>query len=33
LVKGDVIIVPQGVPHWFKDLKAPFNYYVVKSIN
>ncbi len=33
LVKGDIIIVPQGVPHWFKDLKAPFNYYVVKSIN
>ncbi|MCI0696887.1 heme-binding protein [candidate division KSB1 bacterium] len=33
LVKGDVLIVPQGVPHWFKDLKAPFNYYVVKSIN
>ncbi|MGH7454160.1 MAG: heme-binding protein [bacterium] len=33
LVKGDVIIVPQGVPHWFKDLKSPFNYYVVKSIN
>jgi len=33
LVKGDLIIVPQGVPHWFKDLKAPFNYYVVKSIN
>jgi len=33
LVKGDLVIVPQGVPHWFKDLKAPFNYYVVKSIN
>jgi glc operon protein GlcG len=33
LIKGDVIIVPQGVPHWFKDLRAPFNYYVVKSIN
>lgn len=33
LVKGDVIIVPQGTPHWFKEVKAPFNYYVVKSIN
>ncbi|MCG3119483.1 MAG: hypothetical protein ALAOOOJD_01892 [bacterium] len=33
LVKGDLVIVPQGVPHWFKDLKAPFNYYVVKSLN
>ncbi len=30
LKKGDVIIVRNGVPHWFKDLKAPFNYYVVK---
>jgi len=33
LVKGDVVVVPQGVPHWFKEVKAPFNYYVVKSIN
>jgi mannose-6-phosphate isomerase-like protein (cupin superfamily) len=30
LVKGDVIIVPNGVPHLFKDVKAPFLYYVVK---
>lgn len=30
LVKGDVIIVPQGVPHWFKEVSKPFNYYVVK---
>jgi uncharacterized protein GlcG (DUF336 family)/mannose-6-phosphate isomerase-like protein (cupin superfamily) len=28
---GDVITVPQGVPHWFKQVKAPFTYYVVKS--
>ncbi|RIK59408.1 hypothetical protein DCC62_28740 [candidate division KSB1 bacterium] len=33
LVKGDVVVVPQGTPHWFKEVKAPFNYYVVKSIN
>ncbi len=33
LVQGDVIIVPHGVPHWFKEVNAPFNYYVVKSIN
>jgi len=33
LVKGDLVIVPQGTPHWFKEIKAPFNYYVVKSIN
>jgi len=30
LVKGDVIIVPNGVPHWFKEVTNPFNYYVVK---
>jgi quercetin dioxygenase-like cupin family protein len=30
LVKGDVIIVPNGTPHWFKEIKAPFLYYVVK---
>ncbi len=30
LVKGDVIIVPAGVPHWFQDVPAPFRYYVVK---
>ncbi len=28
--KGDVIIVPNGVPHWFKEVKGPLNYYVVK---
>jgi glc operon protein GlcG len=27
---GDVIIVPAGVPHWFKDVKGPVLYYVVK---
>jgi len=30
LVKGDVVVVPAGVPHWFKDSSSPFNYYVVK---
>jgi uncharacterized protein GlcG (DUF336 family)/mannose-6-phosphate isomerase-like protein (cupin superfamily) len=30
LVKGDVVIVPNGTPHWFKEVGAPFNYYVVK---
>jgi len=30
LVKGDVIIIPTGVPHLFRDVKAPFLYYVVK---
>ncbi len=30
LKKGDVIIIPAGVPHWFKEVSAPFLYYVVK---
>lgn len=30
LVKGDVIIVPNGVPHWFQEVKGVLNYYVVK---
>ncbi len=28
--KGDVIIIPNGVPHWFKKVQAPFLYFVVK---
>lgn len=31
LAKGDVIIVPAGTPHWFKEVSAPFTYYVVKA--
>lgn len=31
LVKGDLFIVPNGVPHLFKDVQAPFLYYVVKA--
>jgi glc operon protein GlcG len=27
---GDVVIIPNGVPHWFKEVQAPFDYYVVK---
>jgi hypothetical protein len=27
---GDVVVIPNGVPHWFKDVQAPFLYYVVK---
>jgi mannose-6-phosphate isomerase-like protein (cupin superfamily) len=30
VVPGDVVVIPNGVPHWFKDVKAPFLYYVVK---
>ena len=31
LKRGDVIIVPAGVPHWFKEVSNPFLYYVVKA--
>ncbi|MGH7792021.1 MAG: heme-binding protein, partial [Thermodesulfobacteriota bacterium] len=30
LTKGDVMIVPAGTPHWFKEVNAPLLYYVVK---
>jgi uncharacterized protein GlcG (DUF336 family) len=30
LVPGDVVIIPNGVPHWFKEVEVPFDYYVVK---
>jgi quercetin dioxygenase-like cupin family protein len=28
--KGDVLVVPRGTAHWFKDVKGPLTYYVVK---
>jgi glc operon protein GlcG len=30
LVPGDAMIIPNEVPHWFKEVQAPFLYYVVK---
>jgi glc operon protein GlcG len=30
ITKGDVIVVPHGTPHWFKEVNGPINYYVVK---
>jgi len=30
LAAGDVIVVPAGTPHWFKEVQAPFLYYTVK---
>ena len=33
LEKGDVIVIPKGVPHWFREVSAPFLYYVVKVTN
>jgi mannose-6-phosphate isomerase-like protein (cupin superfamily) len=28
--KGDIVIIPNGVPHWFKEVHGPLLYYVVK---
>jgi mannose-6-phosphate isomerase-like protein (cupin superfamily) len=30
LSKGDVFIVPSGVPHWFKEVQGPLLYLLVK---
>jgi len=30
LAEGDVMVVPNGVPHWFSEVSAPLLYYVVK---
>jgi glc operon protein GlcG len=30
LAKGDIVIVPNGVAHWFRDVTGPFLYYTVK---
>jgi len=32
LVKGDVIVVPAGQPHWFKEVPSSVSYYVVKVL-
>ncbi len=33
LMKGDVVVVPAGTPHWFKEVPASgISYYVVKVI-
>ena len=31
--EGDVIIVPQGTPHWFKEVDGVVDYYVVKVLS
>jgi len=30
IVPGDVLVIPSGVPHWFKEVQGPLLYYVVK---
>jgi quercetin dioxygenase-like cupin family protein len=32
LSKGDVIVVPAGIPHWFKEVHPSVSYFVVKVI-
>jgi len=30
LNKGDVIVIPKGIPHWFKEVNGTFLYLMVK---
>jgi len=30
LAPGEVVVVPNGTPHWFESVPGPFVYYVVK---
>jgi len=30
LAQGDVIVIPKGVPHWFKEVPESIEYFVVK---
>lgn len=32
LSKGDVITIPAGTPHWFKEVPSSVSYYMVKVI-
>ncbi len=32
LVKGDVIVVPAGTPHWSKEVPTSVSYYIVKVL-
>jgi glc operon protein GlcG len=31
LTKGDVIVIPKGTPHWFKEVPGVVVYFVVKA--
>jgi glc operon protein GlcG len=30
LAVGDVIVIPNGVPHWFSEVEGQFCYHLVK---
>ena len=32
LSKGDVMVIPAGTPHWFKEVPQSVSYYVVKVL-
>ena len=32
LTKGDVITIPAGMPHWFKEVPKSVSYFVVKAL-
>jgi mannose-6-phosphate isomerase-like protein (cupin superfamily) len=32
VTKGDVIVIPAGTPHWFKEVPNGVNYFLVKVI-
>jgi len=32
VAKGDVVVIPAGTPHWFKDVEGPMTYFVVKPV-
>jgi uncharacterized protein GlcG (DUF336 family) len=32
IARGDVVVIPAGVPHWFKEVQGPLTYFVVKPI-
>ena len=33
LTKGDIITIPAGTPHWFKEVKTPIFYYMIKVVH
>ena len=32
IAKGDVFVIPAGVPHWFKEVPKSISYFVVKVL-
>ena len=32
VARGDVLVIPAGVTHWFKDVRGPFHYFTVKPV-